>query len=159
MHPAMSLSSPLHCQAPVTSEVVSSLPRRILAGVIGLIALSVLIVAALLQPAADGFGTHTSMGMKPCSLLERTGVPCPTCGMTTSFAHAADGNLLDAFLTQPAGALLALITAITVLVCTYIIITGANLSIWLQPLLRPRLIIALIGFALIAWIYKIIITV
>jgi hypothetical protein len=30
--------------------------------------------------------THTQLGMPPCNFVVLTGKPCPSCGMTTSFA-------------------------------------------------------------------------
>jgi len=37
-----------------------------------------------------------------------TGYPCPTCGMTTAFAHTVHGHWIDAIRSQPAGFLIAL---------------------------------------------------
>ena len=42
----------------------------------------------------------------PCGMKQRTGLPCPTCGMTTTVLAFARGDLLTAFYTQPAGAFL-----------------------------------------------------
>lgn len=41
-----------------------------------------------------------------CAFLEATGVPCPQCGMTRAWVHAARGRLVTAFLYNPAGAAL-----------------------------------------------------
>ena len=70
--------------------------------------LGLLLLAASLSPAAAGTGTHTQLGMPPCGFLAATGLPCATCGMTTATALAADGRLLAAGWTQPAGLLFAL---------------------------------------------------
>ena len=48
------------------------------AGILGL-----LVLARKLEPDPRGFGTHTQLGMRPCSFLRMTGRLCPTCGMTT----------------------------------------------------------------------------
>jgi hypothetical protein len=42
----------------------------------------------------------------PCGMKQRTGLPCPTCGMTTAVLAFARGDLGTAFYTQPAAALL-----------------------------------------------------
>ena len=97
---------------------------RLLALSIGLLSLSVLITAAKLQPAKEGTGTHTEMGMAQCQWMARTGIPCPSCGMTTSFSWFVRGNIVASFYVQPMGMLLALATAMTVWVGLYIGITG-----------------------------------
>lgn len=66
--------------------------------------LVVLGVAAWLHPyTADGAplsqATHTQLGLPPCNMMVMYGKPCPSCGMTTSFAllaHADVGNSLRA---------------------------------------------------------------
>jgi hypothetical protein len=42
----------------------------------------------------------------PCGMKQRTGLPCPTCGMTTCVLAFARGDLLTAFYVQPAGGFL-----------------------------------------------------
>ena len=75
-----------------------------MAGVLFLPSAAVLGVAASLQPSAEGVGTHLQIwGMSGCTMLQLTGWPCPMCGMTTTFALAAHGRLVDALLCQPFG--------------------------------------------------------
>lgn len=38
-----------------------------------------------------------------CEMIVRTGMPCPQCGMTRSWVHAARGAWVDAFWFSPAG--------------------------------------------------------
>jgi hypothetical protein len=40
-----------------------------------------------------------------CGFKQRYGLPCPTCGMTTTVLTFARGRIFDAFYIQPAGAL------------------------------------------------------
>ncbi len=56
----------------------------------------------LLQQAGFDFG----LLFGPCGMKQRTGLPCPTCGMTTCVLAFARGALLTAFYVQPAGAFL-----------------------------------------------------
>ncbi len=56
----------------------------------------------LLQRAGFDFG----LLFGPCGMKQRTGLPCPTCGMTTCVLAFARGALLTAFYVQPAGAFL-----------------------------------------------------
>lgn len=117
--------------------------------------MGVLVVAAMLQPDAEGYGTHTQLGMQPCASLAATGFPCPTCGMTTAFAHAADGNLVAAFATQPAGAALALLAAIATLVSGYGMLAGLPVHGVAEAVWTPRNLLIFGGGIILAWIYKI----
>ena len=114
-----------------------------------------MIVAAMLKPDPSGVGTHEQLGLPICGFLVEHGIPCTTCGMTTSFALAADGRLFDAFITQPAGATLAIITAMLVLVSGWSLITGASLGPVFEFTWRPRTVVVLGAIILAAWGYKI----
>lgn len=52
--------------------------------------------------------THRLLGLPPCTFYRVTGLPCPSCGMTTSFALLAHGDLGNAVRANAVGALLAL---------------------------------------------------
>jgi hypothetical protein len=43
---------------------------------------------------------------EPCGFKQRYGLPCPTCGMTTSVLAFMQGKIFEAFYVQPAAALL-----------------------------------------------------
>jgi hypothetical protein len=120
------------------------------AGSMGLVS-----VAALLDPSGAGTGTHLQLGMAPCATLAATGFPCPTCGMTTAFAHAADGNLVASFAAQPAGALLAVLTAMTALVSGYAMMVGLRPAPMMQRLWTPGTLLTLGAVVILGWIYKI----
>ena len=117
--------------------------------------LAVLITAALLEPNSAGVETHLQLGLPPCGFYRSTGVPGPDCGFTTSFALAADGRILEAFLNQPAGAALAVLTAGAVILCGYMLVTGASLWSLLLPLLRPWPLIVAGMLLIVSWLYKI----
>src|SRR5437764_11238655 len=94
--------------------VMPVLTRRVrlavVAVVVGLVVLFA--VAAWLDPyGPDGtpraMGTHTQLGLPECNFLRLTGVPCPSCGMTTSFALLIRGDVPAAARANPVGALLA----------------------------------------------------
>ncbi|MCS6856740.1 MAG: DUF2752 domain-containing protein [Sandaracinaceae bacterium] len=62
----------------------------------------VLLTASLLTPDPRGYGTHTQLGLPPCAFFVLTGFPCPSCGMTTGFAHLMRLNLAGAWRANPA---------------------------------------------------------
>ncbi len=53
-------------------------------------------IAVWLRPDPSGFGTHQQLGFPPCTIYTYFKIPCPTCGMTTSFAHFVRGEWIDA---------------------------------------------------------------
>lgn len=75
--------------------------------------LAVFAVAALLQPYhEDGtprrIETHRQLNLPECNFKKLTGYPCPSCGMTTSFALLVRGDLWNSLLANFAGTALAL---------------------------------------------------
>ena len=133
-------------------------PGRVLAAGVGLGCLVVLVIAAWLTPSPSGVGTHrASLGMPPCNFLQTTGLPCPSCGMTTSFAWLARGNLAASAYVQPMGAVLAILAAGSVWGGLYIAITGRPAHRLLR-LLPPRYtLVPLLLFGILAWGWKILI--
>jgi len=53
-------------------------------------------------------GTHRALGLPKCMFLQWTGLPCPGCGLTTSFSWLAHGQWQKAFEVHPLGPLLFL---------------------------------------------------
>lgn len=67
-------------------------------------------VALWLEPNPQGHGTHTQLGLPPCGFLVVTGLPCPGCGMTTSFSNMVRADVVAAALANPFGIPLSLAT-------------------------------------------------
>ncbi|HEY1922841.1 MAG TPA: DUF2752 domain-containing protein [Tepidisphaeraceae bacterium] len=128
---------------------------RLLALAIGLASFYLLVTAARLTPSPTGMGTHTQLGLDQCQFALRTGLPCPSCGMTTSFAWLARGNLPASFYVQPMGALLGLLTILTMWASFYIAATGR--AVYRLLALGPTryYVPGLLAWAIIAWGWKI----
>lgn len=127
---------------------------RIGAAVIALACLSVLVIAAGLRPDPRGEGTHTQLGLPPCGWAARFGKPCPTCGMTTAFAHAAHVGFWQGFKTQPMGLILALLTAAGFWGALHVVLTGSHLGPVCARILSPPVLWTLAGMLVAAWAYK-----
>jgi hypothetical protein len=136
------------------SAAGGTLRPRIGGAAVSLASLGVLLAAAWVRPAAEGHGTHTQLGLPPCGWAMVSGSPCPTCGMTTAFAHAVRGELGEAFLCQPMGLLLAMGTAATFWAGLHIAMTGSRVWMLYARLLSPRLLWVLAGLTAAAWLYK-----
>jgi hypothetical protein len=131
-----------------------SFSERVVAAILCLACAAVLTVASWLTPAEAGHGTHTQLRLPSCPWPQTVGGPCPTCGMTTAFAYAADGRFVKAFLAQPFGLVLALVTAAGFWAFLHIAATGSPAGRIYQKLLHPRIVWAAAGLALASWGYK-----
>lgn len=127
---------------------------RLGAGVLALALLLVLAVGAWLSPSTKGFGSHTALGMPPCGWVVAFGKPCPTCGMTTAFAHAARLELWEAAKVQPMGCLLALMAATMFWPAAFVAATGSRVGQVYATLFGPRTLWTLVALGVAAWAYK-----
>jgi hypothetical protein len=89
-----------------------------------------LVIAAVLHPDPHHFGTHRQLGLPPCTFYELCGVPCPTCGMTTAWAHVLHGEILRSLHANAGGAMLAMLAIITAPVSLLTAIRGRRFG-WL----------------------------
>jgi hypothetical protein len=100
--------------------------------------------------------THRQLGLPQCSFYYATGLPCPSCGMTTSFALLMHGDILNSLRANAVGTLLALVGLLTV--------PWAVVACWRgrPPLVRSIettvsvVVIVLFGLMLLRWIYVLI---
>lgn len=127
---------------------------RVLAAGLTLACGVVLWLAASLTPDPDGHGTHTQLGLPPCGWVAAFGKPCFSCGMTTAFACAAEGDYSHSFNIHPFGAALAILAAATFWGAGHVALTGSNLAGLAAMAFRPRPL-AIVGIAgLASWAYK-----
>ncbi len=75
--------------------------------ILGIIGVPVLLLARFF-PFGD---VHVPL----CTFRYVTGIPCPTCGMTTCFVHLSHGEFYQALLSSPLGSLVFLLTVIAVI--------------------------------------------
>jgi hypothetical protein len=99
---------------------------------------AVFATAAYLNPyTEDGaprtMETHRQLGLPPCTFKTYTGgMPCPSCGMTTSFALLIHGDPVNSLRANWVGTLLALFWLA--------LIPWSLVSVWLR---RPVLVVSL----------------
>ena len=144
--------------APTGGRMGSRLRDRLIASLVALAGASLLGLAAWMEPESSGQGTHQQLGLQACGFLSLTGLPCATCGCTTSVALAADGRLGAAVLNQPFGAAVALALACLTLVCAYAAWRGLSLTPLLLWAARPGPVLIALGVALVSWGYRLLLT-
>jgi len=95
---------------PPPAALAAAPPRseRLLAGFVALVGCLAFTVAARLDPydpqgQPKSHGTHRQLGLPSCHILSTLGIPCPSCGMTTSISLLAHGDLPAAWQTNWAG--------------------------------------------------------
>lgn len=148
--------STLHPLGPVVYRIAASRPGKArLAAAAVFLGCSVLItLAAWLTPDESGLGSHRQLGFPPCSMITLVGYPCPTCGMTTAFAHSLRGELLSAFHAQPAGLALALATVLAASIALSVLVTGKVWAVNWYRVSPTRVALAAVLLVLGAWGYK-----
>ncbi|MCC7334372.1 MAG: DUF2752 domain-containing protein [Pirellulaceae bacterium] len=98
--------------------------QRGLLGLVLLVLLALLATARCLEPADRGVGTHQQLGLPACMTRVVWGVPCPACGMTTSWALATRGQWTLAAHANAGGFLLCLIALALVPTSCYWLAVG-----------------------------------
>ena len=127
---------------------------RLVAGLIATTFAAVLVIARLLPPDDRGFGTHERLGLPPCGMILTSGLPCPSCGMTTSFSLMMHGRPIDAFIAQPAGAAVCLGAMIGVVLAVHAAATGRVIQVDWDRLGPVRLMLGFALFVLGGWAVK-----
>lgn len=97
------------------------------------------------------YGIHTQLHLPPCLFKVITGLPCPFCGLTTSFTLLTHGNLGHAFLANPSGP--PLYGIMLCLLVTYVILRlrgRENLLISLSNRISGKMLVAVLALMWIA---------
>lgn len=146
-----------HPRGPWVYRVKALRPMRarLIAAVVLAGGLSLFATAAWLEPDPSGVGTHRQLGISECGMMSMTGIPCPTCGMTTAFSLAVRGRWIQSFKAQLAGALLVIAVIFACAVSCSVIYSG---KVWLINWFRispVKLAVGATAILLIAWIVKI----
>ena len=129
---------------------------RMIALSVAIACLAVLVTAVALEPSRAGVATHIALGFADCQFLTTSGIPCPSCGMTTSFAWFVRGNLPASFYVQPMGTLLAAAAGMAFWGGLYIAATGKPVYRRLLAELPPvYYVIVPLALGIAAWAWKI----
>lgn len=113
-HEDTSWSPAVSARMPPLPALRLSLVERLIAALTAVVGTGVFILAAVLHPYDEAgrplsHGTHRQLGLPACTLLLATGVPCISCGMTTSVALTVRGDLPAAANANWAGMVLTLL--------------------------------------------------
>ena len=140
---------------PDVIPVMSRWVRGTLVGIaLGLTALFA--VAVYLNPyRSDGSArrmeTHMQLGLPECTFKQATKLPCPSCGMTTSFALTIRGDLSDAVRANSVGVLLALTLLAAIPWCLASVLCGRTLFVQSAEHALMVIVIGLLSLMLVRW--------
>lgn len=90
----------------------------------------------------------------PCLFHQVTGLPCPMCGGTRSFAAMAHGDLAGAAHVFPIGPLMFLALVAAVAYCTWAVVTGRRLQVTMDRRLVRTLSAAVLVVLAVNWASK-----
>jgi hypothetical protein len=123
-----------------------------------LIALGLVLVFAValwLNPYQDGqvwlVETHRQLGLPECNFKRITGLPCPSCGMTSSFALLMHGDLVNSLRANAAGTLLALMCLAYIPWALLCAVLGRRLLIRSFERVLLRLVVVFLVLMLCRW--------
>jgi len=111
-----------------------------------------------LTPDPRGVGTHEQLMLLPCNFYSLTKLPCPFCGMTTAFTHMARGQVREALLAQPVGALGFLLCVIFLPISFGAAVFGKDAVATAMRLPWQKLSRIIVAMLAGAWILKIVLT-
>lgn len=115
---------------------------------------SMLGIARRLEPDPRGFGTHVQLGLAPCSFREATGIPCPSCGMTTSMAWLVRGRFDRSWSANPGGVAVGLLAAALI---PWLVVSAARGRPWLGRWATDLLMacfVAVVAWSVLAWFFR-----
>lgn len=114
-------------------------------------------VAIWLKPY-DAAGTplrmeaHLQLGLPPCTFYQVTGMPCPSCGMTTSFALLMHGDVGNSLKANAVGTILALYGLLLIPWCLMCGIKGRSYWIGSLETALTKVVIVFITLMLLRWV-------
>jgi hypothetical protein len=95
--------------------------------------------------------THRQIGLPPCTFFATTGMPCPACGMTTSFALLVRGDVVNSMRANIVGTLLALFCLMVIPWCLASVVCKRTLFIDSVERALTRIVLGFLSLMLLRW--------
>jgi hypothetical protein len=149
---------PVEAVAEPASSLVLSV--RIVLLCFALVFAVVLGIAVKLDPYRDGRTwtqeTHTQLGLPKCTFYVATGIPCPSCGMTTSFSLLMHGDLLNSLRANWVGTSLASFCALFIPWAIVSVVRKQTVLVQSVEIALTRLVAAFLWLLIVRWVVVIV---
>jgi hypothetical protein len=96
--------------------------------------------------------THTQLGLPECNFHRLTRLPCPSCGMSTSFALLVRGDLWNSLCANAVGTLLAAFCLVLLPWSVLCAVRGRMYFIRSVEMTVFRLLLAFVTLMLLRWV-------
>jgi hypothetical protein len=116
----------------------------------------VFFVATQVRPYADDgtplrMASHQTLGLPPCNFQRMFNLPCPSCGMTTSFALLVRGDVVNSLRANWVGTALAVFCILVIPWCLVSAVRGRYLVIRRLDAVLPLLVGVFTVAMLLRW--------
>lgn len=128
--------------------------RRLLWAALSCAAFAVLAIARTLHPDPSLLGTHVQLGLPPCAFLTLIGLPCPTCGLTTAFAHMARLEITMAARAHWLGPLLFAMDVAAIPLCAFAGTRALPFTTVIKRLRLVRVAAIIAAAATVGWLAR-----
>ena len=129
-------------------------PERTAFASVACILLVLLGIASWMTPNPTGVGTHQQLGLPGCTMLTIVGMRCPACGMTTSWAHTLDGNLVSGIGASLSGVLMCLTSLVLVPAFFWFAVTGKSWIGFPFGLILASLLVSIASISAAEWLIR-----
>lgn len=109
-----------------------------------------------LTPDPSGMGTHKQLLRLPCLFQVVLKVPCPSCGLTTSWTYLVQGNPVDSFKAHPLGPIFFSIVVFIGISSIWGFIKNRSWWSVMEKRWFQNIILCGIGLYLVVWIIRLI---
>jgi hypothetical protein len=96
--------------------------------------------------------THRQLGLPPCTFYELTHLPCPSCGMTTSFSLLVHGDVVNSLRANAVGTLLALFWMSLIPWCLACAVMKRTVLVRSVERAVSAFVIGFLGLMLVRWL-------
>ena len=96
--------------------------------------------------------THLQLGLPPCNFKVMTGLPCPSCGMTTSFALLVRGDFGNSLRANAVGTLLAIFCLAFIPWSLHCAVRGRSLFVVSMERVTLWIVIVFMVLLLVRWV-------
>jgi hypothetical protein len=95
--------------------------------------------------------THRELGLPPCNFKASTGLPCPACGMTTSFALLVRGDVVNSLRANAVGTLLAVFSLLAIPWCLISFVLARPLFLVSIEKTVAVIVLVFLGLTMLRW--------